>query len=56
MHDFIGTHQLVEKWVEVFDYLGGARFRGFVSSNDEGKRAMFVFFDRSVTGCDLKPG
>lgn len=46
---------LVTNWLEVWDYVGGARFRGFVAEN-EGERSLFVFFDRGVIGSDLKPG
>ncbi|KAK5115784.1 hypothetical protein LTR62_000873 [Meristemomyces frigidus] len=46
---------MVKEYVEVWDYTGGARFRGFVAErNDE--RSMFIFFDKEVTGKDLKPG
>lgn len=46
---------LVTDWLEVFDYVGGNRFRGFVAEQD-GEKTMFVFFDQSVIGGDLKPG
>ena len=46
---------LVREYVEVWDYAGGARFRGFVAEKD-GERALFVFFDKEVIGKDLKPG
>jgi len=45
----------VKEYVEVFDYVGGARFRGFVAEQG-GERSMFVFFDKEVIGKDLKPG
>lgn len=45
----------VEVWVELWDYTGGARFRGFVAGEGQ-DRAMFVFFDDGVVGKDLKPG
>lgn len=48
-------HGLVKEWVEIWDYTGGLRFRGFVAEKD-GSRAMFVFFDNSVIGQDLKHG
>ena len=46
---------LVREYVEVWDYAGGARFRGFVAEKDD-ERALFVFFDNEVIGKDLKPG
>jgi hypothetical protein len=55
MDGFIGRGGLVTEWVEMFDYVGGTRFRGFVAEKD-GERAMFVFFDKQVVGNDLKPG
>ncbi|KAI9787535.1 MAG: hypothetical protein M1839_000065 [Geoglossum umbratile] len=45
----------VRKWLEVWDYVGGARFRGFVSGEDEA-RSLFIFFDEGVIGRDLKHG
>lgn len=46
---------LVSDWIEVWDYVGGNRFRGFVANkNDE--KAMVVFFDQNVIGGDLKAG
>lgn len=45
----------VSQWVEVWDYVGGARFRGFVAGEGDSK-AMFVFFDQEATVRDLKPG
>jgi hypothetical protein len=52
---FEQRHGMVTDWLEVWDYVGGARFRGFIAEN-EGERAMFVFFDKDVIGNDLKPG
>ncbi|KAK7513193.1 ornithine decarboxylase antizyme-domain-containing protein [Phyllosticta citriasiana] len=45
----------IEQWIEVWDYVGGARFRGFVADNGEEKN-MFVFFDAAAAVRDLKPG
>ncbi|KAF4536321.1 Ornithine decarboxylase [Lasiodiplodia theobromae] len=45
----------VGQWIEVWDYVGGARFRGFVAGDGDDK-AMFVFFDSEATVRDLKPG
>jgi len=52
---FVERRGLVGMWIEVWDYAGGARFRGFVAGDGE-DRAMFVFFDDGVVGSDLKPG
>ncbi|KAF2878039.1 ornithine decarboxylase antizyme-domain-containing protein [Massariosphaeria phaeospora] len=46
---------IVSDWVEMWDYVGGNRFRGFVAEQDQ-EKAMFVFFDQSVIGGDLKAG
>lgn len=46
---------LVREYVEVFDYAGGLRFRGFVAEKDD-ERSLFIFFDEEVIGQDLKPG
>ncbi|KAF2011900.1 hypothetical protein BU24DRAFT_375185 [Aaosphaeria arxii CBS 175.79] len=44
---------LVSDWVEIWDYVGGNRFRGFVAEKD-GEKTLFVFFDQLVIGGDLK--
>jgi hypothetical protein len=46
----------VAQWFEMWDYVGGARFRGFVTTGEDNERSMFVFFDHGVKGRDLKPG
>ncbi|KAH4111817.1 hypothetical protein HBH74_101430 [Parastagonospora nodorum] len=46
---------VVSDWIEMWDYVGGIRFRGFVADKD-GEKAMFVFFDQSVVAGDLKAG
>lgn len=46
---------LIKEYVEVWDYAGGARFRGFVAEKNN-ERAMFIFFDKEVISMDLKPG
>jgi len=46
---------LVTDWLEIWDYVGGNRFRGFVAEKD-GERTMCVFFDQEVIGGDLKAG
>ena len=41
-------------WLEIWDYLGGASFRAFVSDNGQ-EKSLFVFFDiDGVMGRDLK--
>ncbi|KAF2478303.1 uncharacterized protein BDR25DRAFT_299932 [Lindgomyces ingoldianus] len=48
---------LVGEWIEIWDYVGGNKFRGFVAEKDgSSERTMFVFFDGSVIGGDLKAG
>jgi hypothetical protein len=49
------NHSIVQTWIEVWDYVGGNRFRGFVADKG-GERAMFVFFDQAVIAGDLKAG
>jgi hypothetical protein len=41
--------------IEMWDYVGGTRFRGFVAEKD-GEKSLFVFFDQAVIGRDLKAG
>lgn len=45
----------VTEWMEIWDYAGHVTFRGFIAEKDD-QRAMFVFFDSSVIGKDLKQG
>ncbi|KAM4057577.1 ornithine decarboxylase antizyme domain-containing protein [Hirsutella rhossiliensis] len=45
---------VVDAWMEVWDYAGGASFRAFVV-NDGLENSLFVFFDtQGVMGRDLK--
>lgn len=46
---------MIRDYVEIYDYAGGARFRGFVAEKDD-ERTMFVFWDKDVLDKDLKPG
>jgi len=46
---------LVEQWVEMWDYVGGVRFRGFVAVKGD-TRTLFIFFNDNVRTYDLKPG
>jgi hypothetical protein len=55
LDSFTNGHDLVTDWLEVYDYVGGARFRGFIAET-HGERNLFVFFDQGVLGNDLKPG
>lgn len=45
----------VTDWLEIWDYVGGATFRGYIAEH-QGERSMFVFFDSGVLSSDLKPG
>lgn len=58
----VGTHNrlyadpsLLKEWIEVWDHVGDIGFRGFIGENDL-MRSLFVFFDSSVIGKNLKPG
>ncbi|RHZ49893.1 uncharacterized protein CDV56_103800 [Aspergillus thermomutatus] len=45
----------IRNWVEVWDYVGDAIYRGFLTDmNDE--RTLFLFFKNSVLGHNLKAG
>lgn len=46
---------LAREYVEIWDYVGGNRFRGVVAETPQDK-AMFIFFDHAVVGGDLKAG
>tara|TARA_R110002003_G_scaffold391_15_gene19532 strand:- start:23131 stop:23529 length:399 start_codon:yes stop_codon:yes gene_type:complete len=48
-------HGNITDWIEMWDYVGGIRFRGFVAEKKD-EKAMFVFFDQSVVVGDLKAG
>ncbi|KAF2671126.1 hypothetical protein BT63DRAFT_453512 [Microthyrium microscopicum] len=45
----------VSSFFELWDYVSGARFRGFIADKN-GTKGLFVFFDRHAFGTDLKPG
>jgi hypothetical protein len=53
--DWVQQKGLVSDWIEIWDYVGGIRFRGFVADKAD-EKAMFVFFDQNVIGGDLKAG
>jgi len=42
-------------FLEIWDYDGGCRFRGFIAER-YGKKALFIFFDEGAFGHSLKPG
>lgn len=44
----------IDAWLEMWDYVGGNSFRGFVGG-DGSSKSLFAFFDSSVVGQDLKP-
>jgi len=44
----------VDAWLEMWDYVGGTSFRGFVGG-DGSSKSLFAFFDSSVVAQDLKP-
>lgn len=46
---------IVQAWFEVWDYVGGTSFRGFVAGEGS-ERCLFTFFDAAVVGKDLKQG
>ena len=45
----------ISDYIEMWDYVGGIRFRGFVAEKED-ERAMFIFFEESVINGDLKAG
>lgn len=54
-----GNKSTVTDCIEMWDYVGGIRFRGFVAQvQDQDETAMFVFFDQAVlqSAGDLKAG
>ncbi|KAH0294043.1 hypothetical protein KCU62_g776, partial [Aureobasidium sp. EXF-3399] len=53
--DMAVPNSAVREWVEIWEYAAGLRFRGFVSDKN-GLSTLFVFFDKSVIGPDLKNG
>ncbi|KAH0198155.1 hypothetical protein KCU86_g10082, partial [Aureobasidium melanogenum] len=53
--DMAVPNNAVREWVEIWEYSAGLRFRGFVTDKN-GQSTLFVFFDKSVIGPDLKNG
>ncbi len=48
-----GAGAAVSAWLEIWDYAGGASFRGFVAA-DGGDKSLFAFFDAGIVGRDVK--
>jgi hypothetical protein len=49
---------MIRDYVEVWDYVAGVGFKGFVAAErgpDE-TQSLVIFFDKQVVGVDLKPG
>ncbi|KAF1995026.1 hypothetical protein P154DRAFT_360336 [Amniculicola lignicola CBS 123094] len=55
LEGFVRSVGLVTDWVQIWDYVGGNKFMGFVAEKD-GERSLFVFFEQSVIDGDLKNG
>ncbi|KAF2640156.1 hypothetical protein P280DRAFT_490518 [Massarina eburnea CBS 473.64] len=55
--DHVGKEDgdMVKEWIEVWDYVGGVRFRGFVVEKEQ-EKTLFVFFDKNVIGAKIKAG
>jgi hypothetical protein len=51
----LGDKGAITDYIEMWDYIGGIRFRGFVAEKED-EKAMFVFFDETVIAGDLKAG
>ncbi|KAG9239542.1 ornithine decarboxylase antizyme [Amylocarpus encephaloides] len=50
-----GHGQVIDAYIEVWDYTDGCSFHGFVGGNGDDK-ALFVFLNSAVVGRDLKQG
>jgi hypothetical protein len=50
-----GSKTGVCDWMEMWDYVGGIQFRGFMAQKED-EKAMFVFFNQAVLDGDLKAG
>jgi hypothetical protein len=51
----MGNKVIIRDWLEIWDYVGGTCFRGFVAEKDH-QKSMFVFFEAPSMEQDLKPG
>jgi len=45
----------ITDYIEMWDYVGGISFRGFIAEKED-QRVMFVFFDESAIKGDVKAG
>ncbi|CZT14270.1 related to ornithine decarboxylase antizyme [Ramularia collo-cygni] len=54
-YDYPHPGGVLKEYLEVYEYAGGARFRGFVAEKGD-MRTMFIFFDQEVIEMDLKQG
>jgi len=52
---YFSNNQRIDAWLEIWDYTSGCSFRAFVGGNGD-KKSLFIFFDASVIGRDLKQG
>ena len=51
----VKTSQIIDAWLEIWDYSGACSFRGFVGGNGD-QKSLFAFFDSTVIERDLKQG
>lgn len=51
----IALNKKIDAYFEVWDYVGGCNFRGFVGGHTN-KQSLFVFFENSTIHKDLKQG
>jgi hypothetical protein len=51
----VSSAPAVDAFLEIWDYSGGSRFRGFVADR-LGSKGLFIFFDQGAFGHDLKAG
>lgn len=47
--------QTIDAWIEVWDYVGGCSFRGYVGGNGA-QKSLFAFFGSDIVGKDIKQG
>lgn len=50
-----GGNKNIDAYFEVWDYVGGCNFRGFVGGRGD-KQSLFIFFEKSTVHKDLKQG
>ena len=51
----MATLGLIQTWVEIWDYVGDVRFRGFVGGTGF-LRSLFIFIRQEMIGKEMKPG